>query len=97
MFSGSVEQSPRMSHFQFENSDTFGLGSGETQLREDLADAMKESPGGALIDAGKLTVFYLLFFCLFDFFMLHALFFLLICKRGLITLKFTLSNSSLQF
>lgn len=56
-----------MSHFQFENSDTFGLGSGETQLREDLADAMKESPGGALIDAGKLQFFFLLYFLQFFF------------------------------
>lgn len=58
-----------MSHFQFENSDTFGLGSGETQLREDLADAMKESPGGALIDAGKLLFFFFFFlFTVFFFF-----------------------------
>lgn len=61
-FTGSVEQSPRMSHFPFENSDNFGLGSGETQLREDLADAMKESPGGALIDAGKFRFFFRSFF-----------------------------------
>lgn len=58
-----------MSHFQFENSDTFGLGSGETQLREDLADAMKESPGGALIDAGKLQFFS---FYLFSSFFFHV-------------------------
>lgn len=66
-----------MSHFQFENSDTFGLGSGETQLREDLADAMKESPGGALIDAGKITVFFFssFFSCCMHFF------FLINCKR----------------
>lgn len=61
-----------MSHFQFENSDTFGLGSGETQLREDLADAMKESPGGALIDAGKLLFFFSSFYSLFFFSLLHA-------------------------
>lgn len=69
-----------MSHFQFENSDTFGLGSGETQLREDLADAMKESPGGALIDAGKLQFFLFLLYFLQFFFSCRMHFFLINSK-----------------
>jgi len=44
---GSYEQSPRlMDQFKHEHLDSeFSLGPGESQLREDLADAMRESPG----------------------------------------------------
>ncbi|KAG4074268.1 hypothetical protein HA402_008677 [Bradysia odoriphaga] len=47
--SGSYEHSPRLvdqyRHNEHMGSD-FSLGTGDSQLREDLADAMRESPGG---------------------------------------------------
>lgn len=46
LFSGSYEPSPRLTD-QFRHDDMdpdFSLGPRESQLREDLADAMRESP-----------------------------------------------------
>lgn len=34
----------------------FSLGTGDSQLREDLADAMRESPGGHSRDSGKFVI-----------------------------------------
>lgn len=44
-----------MSQFHYEPENNFALGSGENQLREDLADAMKEASGVSLLDGGTLT------------------------------------------
>lgn len=42
--SGSFEHSPRMRNFDHMGSD-LSINTGDSQLREDLADAMRESPG----------------------------------------------------
>ena len=42
--SSSFEQSPRMHTSQSEDSDSSSLGTGDSQLAESLADAMKEQP-----------------------------------------------------
>lgn len=56
---GSYEQSPRLvdqyhHHENLMGSD-FSIGTGDSQLREDLADAMRESPGGYSRDTGKFN------------------------------------------
>lgn len=51
---GSYEQSPRLTdtiHQDHHDAD-FSLGPGESQLREDLADAMKEAPNVPPPDEG---------------------------------------------
>jgi hypothetical protein len=52
---GSYEQSPRLLEaFGTDGADSDGsAGPGETQLREDLADAMMESPGIPTHDTGN--------------------------------------------
>lgn len=42
--SGSFEHSPRLRNSNHMGSD-LSINTGESQLREDLADAMRESPG----------------------------------------------------
>lgn len=58
-FLGSFEQSPRLlegfqDHFG-ESNNCFDI-LGDSQLKEDLADAMKECPGIAHRDSGKFIV-----------------------------------------
>lgn len=53
--SGSIEQSPRMSHLHYEPENNFAMGSGENQLREDLADAMKDSSCASILEGGMLV------------------------------------------
>lgn len=45
-FSGSYEQSPRLvnQYHEYMSSDEHAIAPTDTQLREDLADAMRESP-----------------------------------------------------
>lgn len=51
---GSIEQSPRMTQLYYEQPESsFTIGTGDNQLREDLADAMRETAGMPLLDAGK--------------------------------------------
>jgi hypothetical protein len=52
---GSYEQSPRLLEaYGTDGADSDGsAGPGETQLREDLADAMMESPGIPTHDTGN--------------------------------------------
>lgn len=55
-----------MTQLHYDHSDTnFSIGSGENQLREDLADAMRESSGSAM-EGGKCEHFFIVlpFFCL---------------------------------
>jgi hypothetical protein len=61
---GSYEQSPRLLEaYGADGADSDGsAGPGETQLREDLADAMMESPGVPTRDTGNNFIF--LFFVL---------------------------------
>lgn len=56
---GSLEQSPHLTEV-FENS----LGQGESRLREDLADAMLESPGSGPRSSGKLIFILIILFLL---------------------------------
>lgn len=55
---GSYEQSPRLLEaYGADGADSDGsAGLGETQLREDLADAMMESPGIPTRDTGNYHV-----------------------------------------
>lgn len=59
---GSYEQSPRLLEaYGTDGADSDGsAGPGETQLREDLADAMMESPGIPTHDTGNYLMFILL-------------------------------------
>jgi hypothetical protein len=55
---GSYDQSPRLMEVYGDAvGDSDGSGPGESQLREDLADAMLESPGIPIRDTGELTFF----------------------------------------
>jgi hypothetical protein len=58
---GSYEQSPRLLEaYGADGADSDGSpGPGETQLREDLADAMLESPGVPTRDTGNYYYYYL--------------------------------------
>jgi hypothetical protein len=60
---GSYEQSPRLLEaYGADGADSDGsAGVGESQLREDLADAMMESPGIPTRDTGNYFMF--LFLC----------------------------------
>ena len=60
---GSYEQSPRLLEaYGADGADSDGsAGLGESQLREDLADAMMESPGIPARDAGNYFMFLFLF------------------------------------
>jgi hypothetical protein len=56
---GSYEQSPRLLEaYGADGADSHGsAGLGESQLREDLADAMMESPGMPTRDTGNYFMF----------------------------------------
>lgn len=61
MFIGSYEQSPRLLEMHRNNrrdSDS-STGAGDSQLREDLADAMMESPGLSIREQGKPKIYIL--------------------------------------
>jgi len=60
-YAGSCEQSPRLLEaYGADGADSDGsAGPGETQLREDLADAMMESPGVPTRDTGNYSMFLL--------------------------------------
>lgn len=60
---GSYEQSPRLLEaYGADGADSDGsAGLGESQLREDLADAMMESPGIPTRDTGNYFMFLFLF------------------------------------
>lgn len=53
---GSIEQSPRFTEqfHEYLSTENIAIMPAETQLREDLADAMRESPR----DSGELITFY---------------------------------------
>lgn len=56
MFAGSYEQSPRLiDQYKYDHMGSdFSIGGvGDSQLREDLADAMRESPGRQSRDSGE--------------------------------------------
>lgn len=59
---GSYEQSPRLvdqyRHHEHLMGSDFSIGTGDSQLREDLADAMRESPGGYSRDTGEFDFFF---------------------------------------
>lgn len=61
---GSYEQSPRLLEaYGADGADSDGsAGLGESQLREDLADAMMESPGIPTRDTGNYFLFLFFYF-----------------------------------
>lgn len=61
LFLGSYEQSPRLTE-TFENSvenDGVGIGNGENQLREDLAEAMLETSAAAHRAPGMYSLLFM--------------------------------------
>lgn len=64
LFSGSIEQSPKlMDRFRHDHLDSdYSVAHGDTRLKEDLADAMRESPSvsTASKESGKFLwqIFY---------------------------------------
>lgn len=59
LFTGSIEQSPKlMDRFRHDHLDSdYSVAHGDSRLKEDLADAMRESPSSAALpkDAGKIN------------------------------------------
>lgn len=61
---GSYEQSPQLlDQYKYDHMGSdFSLGAGgDSQLREDLADAMRESPGRQARDCGEFTFVFIVF------------------------------------
>lgn len=76
MSAGSYEQSPQLlDQYKYDHMGSdFSLGAGgDSQLREDLADAMRESPGRQSRDSGEFIFRHILFYCFYSYALIECL------------------------